>query len=428
MKTVGLITEYNPFHNGHLYHIEKAREVTGADYVVVVMSGDYVQRGTPAIMPKAIRTEMALKAGASAVYELPVCYATGSAELFALGAVSLLEKFQCVDTLVFGSESHDLEKMKELADILRNEPEEFKELLQKELKDGVNFPTARNNAINQLMDHQDYSAILKEPNNILGIEYLKALGMLKSKIEPFSIKRKGSHYHETTLRPAYSSATAIRSLLAYSSSAYSTINDNESVINTPFSNILRELDQQVPESCIDLLKDFHETKYPIYQNDFSLLLKYKLLNKTPTDLVHYMDVSLDLANRICNQVNHFFNYKQFAQLLKTKEITQTRVNRALLHVMLGIKKRSVAEYKKNGYHFYGHLLGFQKHKDAIVSKIAQNSLVPIITSVSNDDHLPHLGRQMLFHDILASNLYNSVITNKFKTSFENEYSQGVLKV
>ena len=330
--------------------------------------------------------------------------------------------------MVFGSECNDLKKLKELADILRNEPEEFKELLQSELKSGANFPTARNNAIANLVKHDDYAHILREPNNILGIEYLKALGILNSTIVPYSIARKGSHYHDTELRPQYSSATAIRSLLAYSSSVYSTINDNETVINTPFSNILRELDHQVPDSCIDLLKDFHETKYPIYQNDFSLLLKYKLLNKSPMDLVHYMDVSLDLANRICNQINSFFNYKQFSQLLKTKEITQTRVNRALLHIMLGIKKKPVSDYRKNGYHFYGHLLGFQKNKDGIVSKIAKNSEVPIITSVSNIVDLPQLGRQMLYHDVLASNLYNSVITNKFKTAFENEYSQGVLKV
>ncbi|MCL2865652.1 MAG: nucleotidyltransferase [Lachnospiraceae bacterium] len=428
MKIVGLITEYNPFHNGHQYHIEASKKITGADHVVVVMSGDYVQRGTPAIMPKALRAEMALKSGASAVFELPVCYATGSAELFALGATALLNDFRCMDYLVFGSECNDLKKLGELADILQNEPEEFKKLLQQELKEGLTFPAARNNAIAGLVAHKDYTAILKEPNNILGIEYLKALQALESPIEPFSIQRKGSNYHDTELTAQFSSATAIRSLLAYASSAYSTYPEGESFMNTPISNILNELDQQVPECCLGLLKDYHEVNYPIYQNDFSLLMKYKLINKTPKDLVRYMDVSLELGNRICKQLNNFFNYKQFCQLLKTKDITHTRVNRALLHIMLGIKKQHVNEYRQNGYHFYGRLLGLQKGQDKLISKISKESRVPIITNVSNSEHLNHLGRRMLYHDILASNLYNSVVTDKFKTAFENEYRQGVLKI
>ena len=429
MKIVGLITEYNPFHNGHLYHIQKAKEVTGADHAVVVMSGDYVQRGIPAIMPKALRAEMALKAGASAVFEIPTCYATSSAELFATGAVALLNSFNCVDSLVFGSECNDIEKLSELAELLQNEPVEFKELLQEGLKEGLNFPAARTKAISSITSrHDTYSELLKEPNNILGIEYIKAINLLKSPIIPHTIGRVGAHEHDDSLHPKYSSATAIRSLLAFSTSKYHTYMEDESFINTPFSSLFHQLDHQVPESSIGLLKDYHGVKYPIYQNDFSLLLKYKLINKTPKDLFQYMDVSKELANRICKQLNNFFNYKQFCQLLKTKEITHSRINRALLHIMLGIKKRNVTEYKQNGYHFYIRLLGLQKSKQEVVSRIAKESSLPMISSAFQDEEISELGKRMLYHNTLATNLYNSVVTDKFKTAFENEYSLGVLKV
>ena len=429
MKIVGLITEYNPLHNGHLYHIQKSKEITGADHVVVVMSGDYVQRGIPAIMPKSLRTEMALKAGASAVFEIPLCYATGTAELFATGSVALLDSFNCIDSIVFGSECNDVKKLSELAKIFQNEPVEFKELLQQGIKEGLNFPAARTKAIAKLTHKsQDFAAILKEPNNILGIEYIKALHLLNSSITPYSISRKGAHEHDTTLHPMYSSATAIRSLLAYSSSKYSTYSEGESFTDSPLSSVFHQLDHQIPDSCIDLLKDYYEVKYPIYQNDFSLLLKYKLINKTPKDLAQYMDVSIDLANRICNQLNNFFNYKQFCQLLKTKEITHSRINRALLHIMLGVKKKNVTEYKQEGYHFYIRLLGLERSAGEVVARIAKKSNLPMISNAYNNEDIHELGRRMLYHDTLASNLYNSVVTDKFKTAYENEYSQRIVKV
>jgi predicted nucleotidyltransferase len=226
----------------------------------------------------------------------------------------------------------------------------------------------------------------------------------------------------------YSSATAIRSLLAYSSSKYSTYSEGESFTHSPFSSIFHQLDHQVPDCCMDLLKDYYNVKYPIYQNDFSLLLKYKLINKTPKDLVSYMDVSVDLANRICKQLNNFFNYKQFCQLLKTKEITHSRINRALLHIMLGVKKRYVADYKENNYHFYLRLIGLQKRKQDVVSKISKTSNLPLIHNSVNSESLCDFGKRMLYHDTLASNLYNSVVTDKFKTAYENEYSQKVVKI
>lgn len=429
MKIVGLITEYNPFHNGHLHHIKEARRVTGADAVVVVMSGDYVQRGVPAIMPKRLRTEMALSCGASAVFELPVCYAAGSAEYFAMGAVSLLDSMGVVDSICFGSECNDLEALSHMADILSREPEDYRSLLKTNLKKGASFPSARHDALLEYTHVPAYAALLDDPNNILGIEYLKALKRLNSRMTPFTIRREGSHYHDQNLSSdSFSSASAIRSLLACSGSTLRTERSGGTFENTAFSSILGDLENQVPSCCLELLKDYLRVQYPVYQNDFSIILKYKLLNKHPGSLVRYLDVSEDLANRICAQLDNFFNYKQFAELLKTRETTQTRINRALLHIMLGLKKDDMTEYMDSGYHFYARLLGYRKDRAKLISLIARESPLPLLAKLSDSEELPYAGQKMLRNDILASNLYMSVVTDKFRTAFQNEYKQGIVKI
>lgn len=428
MKIVGLITEYNPFHNGHLYHIRESLRITGADAALVVMSGDYVQRGTPAIMPKRLRTEMALYCGAGAVLELPVCYATGSAEFFALGAISLLDSLGIVDSVCFGSECSDLPLLQKIAGLLADEPEQYREILRHELKLGKSFPAARQTAVVFCTGDPRCADILKDPNNILGIEYLKALKKCGSSIRPYTIQRKGAGYHDCQLNELYSSASAIRSLLAYSSSSIHTEFTGDDSTELSFSDILNELGNQVPKKCLELLSDFHKIQYPVYQNDFSLILKYKLLNKHPESLVRYMDVSPELAARICTSLNDFFNYKQFAGLLKTKELTRTRINRALLHIMLGIKKDYVAEYINGGYNFYARLLGFRKDCSRIITEISQKSALPLLTKLSESRELCDLGQRMLRDDILASNLYTSVVTDKFKTAFLNEYKQRIIKI
>ena len=216
MKIAGIIAEYNPFHKGHEYQITYTREHLGADYVIVAMSGDYVQRGTPALLPKHIRSEMALKCGADLVLELPVSVSTASAELFAKGGVQLLENLGVVDFLCFGSESGSVSELKSLAAILTEEPEEYKQVLKKHLSQGKTFPSARALALQEYtktvscdsLKHAE--EILLSPNNILGIEYCKALLRVKSCIEPCTLKREGAGYHDTSLFNQNPSASAIR--------------------------------------------------------------------------------------------------------------------------------------------------------------------------------------------------------------------------
>lgn len=396
MKIVGLIAEYNPFHNGHQYHIEKAKEITGADVAIVVMSGNFVQRGAPAIMPKHLRAEMALKAGASLVIELPVCYATGTAEQFAYGAVSILNSLGCVDAICFGSECGDIHVLKDLAQILCNEPDEYKECLQKYLRSGLSFPLARQKAIEEIYPSQDFSDILEQPNNILGIEYLKALYRLNSNIKPYTIERISSGYHDTDLQNEFSSATALR--------------------QTIISGNFKDLHGQVPSSSMTILEAHYETRYPIYTNDFSLLLKYRLLNETKSTLTQYADVSEELANRICNQLNSFVSYEQFCELLKTKEMTYSRISRALLHILLGIKKTNYTDIQ------YARVLGFRKDDSDVLTEIKDNATITLVSKITQQRN------SLLDIDIFASNLYESVVTDKFKTSFINEYEHAIIRV
>ena len=394
MKIVGLIAEYNPFHNGHRYHIEQAKKITGADYVIVIMSGNFVQRGTPAIMPKRMRCEAALRAGASLVIELPDSYATASAEAFALGAVSILDKLGCVDSICFGSECGSIEDLQLISKILADEPIEYKHSLQHYLKTGNSYPLARQKAMADYLNSDIIASILSEPNNILGIEYLKALYKLNSKIKPHTITRVSSSYHDEELRENFSSATAIRNIIK--------------------NNEINKMIGQVPEESIDLFKTYHQIRYPIYANDFSLLLKYRLLNETKQSLCQYADISEELANRIINQRNDYLDFEQFCDILKTKEITYSRISRALLHVLLNIKQSDLNPIK------YARLLGFRKDSTSVLSKINDNSAIPLVGKLVGIDD------PMILQDIYVSNLYESVVTDKFKTSYINEYEQSLV--
>lgn len=413
MKTVGLITEYNPFHNGHAYHIEKAKKLTGADRVIVVMSGDFVQRGAPAVMPKHLRAESALLSGASLIIELPVCFATGSAEYFAQGSISLLNQLGCIDSICFGSECGDLHLLKEIAQILADEPIEYQTALKQALKEGASFPAARQEALNIYSDK--YSEILASPNNILGIEYLKALAKIHSKMEPFTIKRIGAGYHDMDIDGQFSSATAIRSDI------YQLADVNSSSESLPLTHI----QTQVPSSCHELMKKNYQTRYPVKADDFSLLLKAKLLSETAGSLSHYLDMSPELANRILRLRNDYLSFEQFCDLLKTKELTRSRISRSFIHVLLGITNDWLTAMKAPAP--YARILGFRRDHADLLGILKRTSDIPLITSPARAV-LADTAYQMLKLDIYASNLYESVITDLYGTPFHNELTKQIIKI
>ena len=406
MKILGIIAEYNPFHNGHAFHIKEALKTSNCDAAVIIMSGDFVQRGEPAIFPKHLRAKMALSEGASVVLELPACFACGSAEYFAQGAVSILNSLGCIDALCFGSESSCINELQAIAKILAEEPEPYREYLQNFLRQGMSYPLARQNAFAKYTENENLSKILTEPNNILGIEYLKALHKLGSNMEAFTITRKGAGYHETDLHEHYSSASAIRVLLAQS---------------LPVSSIA----EQVPSSAYQLIQTYCQEKGPVTCDDFSLLLKYKLLSETQESLCAYADISADLSHRIINLRNQFINWSQFCELLKTKELTFSRISRTLLHILLDIKQDTLSSYKKEGYSYYARVLGFRKSDSFILKKFKTHSQIPVITKIGNHEILSETGKKQLEKDCCAANLYESVVTDKFRTPFIEERSQSI---
>ena len=405
MKILGIIAEYNPFHNGHAFHIREALKTSNCDAAVVVMSGDFVQRGEPAIFPKHLRTQMALTEGASVVLELPTCFACGSAEYFARGAVSLLHSLGCIDAFCFGSESGNLEDLKEIAYILQEEPESYKVQLQNFLRQGMSYPLARQKAFADYTQSERLAKILAEPNNILGIEYLKALTALHSEMQPFTITRRGAGYHETALQEQYSSASAIRNCFAQ--------NDRASIV------------AQVPSTTYQLIETYCTKKGPVTCDDFSQLLKYRLLSETQESLCTYADISEDLAHRIVNQRNHFVSWTQFCELLKTKELTFSRISRALLHIVLNISQKDLTSCLPDGYCHYGRILGFRTSASTVLKEFKKHSRVPVITKIGNCDTLSKSGVQMLEKDCFAANLYESIVTDKYKTPFIEEHSKAI---
>ena len=425
MKVVGLITEYNPFHNGHKYHIEEAKKVTGADYVIAVMSGNFVQRGTPAVIDKYSRTEMALNNGVDLVLELPVCYATASAEYFAHGAVSLLDRLGIVDYLCFGSECGNISLLDEAASFLLDTPSSFDEHLQAYLREGFTYPAARSKALQHYLEeqHPNHSTaladVLTEPNNILGIEYMKALRRLDSKITPLTIQRVSAHYHDSDLNKEESTSVTISSATAIRRAIFSSGIETDSYFE--------EIRHSVPADVFSILKIHHQIRYPISEEDFSQVIKYKLLYEGKQSLCEYLDISEDLADRLKKHSDPHKTISEFAQDIKTKNLTLTRINRAIIHMLLNIKAETVQEYNKKGYTQFARVLGVKKESSHLLRKIEQNESIPIITKVSKaEQQLSPLALRMLQEDILAAHLYNQAIYEKYGTSILNEYKHGII--
>lgn len=434
MKVVGLVTEYNPFHNGHKYHIEEAKKITGADYVIAVMSGNFVQRGTPAIIDKYTRAEMAIRNGVDLVFELPVCYATASAEFFALGAVSLLDKLGIVDEICFGSECGDITLVKEIARILVNAPKEYDTILSSYMKEGLTFPAAREKAFTQyLLDNnllsdksrEQLTKVLSEPNNILGIEYVKALLSLSSSIKPVTIQRKVAGYHDKELNnqdkqadcnntpSSISSATAIRTFF----------------MNAHDVNQLSPIADSVPHDVYEsLVSNYHKT-YPITEDTFANIIRYKLLSEDHATLSSYLDITEDLADRMKNIANLNFTMEELVHHLKTRNLTLTRINRALLHILLNIRKDTFDTYNENGYTAYARILGIKKESSHLLRTIAEVGRIPIIRKVSQaSKQIAPLAMQMLSEDLFATHLYNQAVYERYGTSLPNEYRRGIVIV
>ncbi len=400
-STVAIIAEYNPFHNGHAYQISEAKRLSNADFAVVIMSGDFVQRGEPAVMDKYLRTSCALYGGADIVFELPSHFATASSEYFATGAVKLLDRLGFIDSLCFGSECNDIGALRRLASFLLNEPAEYSSIFKKNIKPGLSYPVARVQSLKEysLIKPQELSEsdidLLNMPNNILGIEYIKALMRLKSDITPFTIERLGSGYHSQELS-TYPSASAMRSSVNASG--------------------IESIRPYMPESSYNCISGEYNVKWPIVADDLTPLLLYKLMKEDAESLTEYRDIDYDLACRISNIPYQLSAYTEFAELLKTKKYTAVRISRALLHMLLDDKESDTAEYHSLSYAPYIRLLGIKSHATHLLREL--NDRLPgfVITKFADaKKQLDNDAYRMFSYDINANKLYNQLIFNKYGT-------------
>ena len=435
MKVTGIIAEYNPFHRGHKYQIDYCKKELGADYVIVAMSGDYVQRGTPALLSKHVRAEMALRCGADLVLEMPVSVSTASAEAFAMGGVSMLDGLHIVDSLCFGSEYGEVSALMELAEILVEEPEEYRQLLKEFLSNGLSFPSARCQALTEYFKNphnftgDDFDGvltpllnqivqILNSPNNILGIEYCKALLRLKSNIKPVTLKRQGMGYHETlaetdgsdrfscTDGSTFASASAIRELLK------ATL--------TP--ETISRIASQVPDEISLLLASSLQRNGFLTEDALDPLLSYCILKENADSFCSYLDVSRDLAERIMNRSNELNGFLQAASFLKTKELTQSRIQRALLHIILGIREVPATVP-------YARVLGFRRESSTLLKEIKDSSSIPLITKLADANSLlDESGRSLLYETVFSSNLYEKLLCRKNGRNFVHEYQKQLVSL
>lgn len=400
MKIAAIICEYNPFHNGHAYHIKKTKEETGADYIIALMSGNYVQRGTPAIMEKHLRTRMALENGADLVIELPLYFSCASAPYFALGSTALLNQLGIIDVLSFGSECGNIELLYEIADFLSDHDEDISKKTADYVGLGHPYPKARELALKNFCFHDNWMPVLKEPNNILGLEYIKSLIHLKSSIQPFCISRKGSSHHENILHSSISSATSIRNQL-------------EHCTNISF------VFPQVPTSCQSLLKEHFKKDFPILSDDFSAILKAAFIsNHTFTN---FWEISSDFQNTMKKHYRPNISYTQFITSCKSRNLTWTRISRNLLHIMLGITEKHRYIIKKHNFLLYYQILGFRKESSFLIAQIKEKCSLPMIRHLNPwKDTLSSDLLSLLDTERKANLLYQMILGEKFNCIWKDE--------
>ena len=416
MKTAAVIAEYNPFHNGHLYQLEKARNDTNADYLIVVMSGDFVQRGELAVLDKYTRASMALNSGVNLVVELPVNYAVSSAESFAAGALKVLDYIKA-DSIAFGSESGNIERLSKLAHILCDNEDTLYKEISKYTANGISYAAARQKVVEKLTD-KDTAAMLTSSNNILAVEYLKAIIKNNYAIKPYTIKRQGDSYNDTDIRSEYASATALRG-------------------NLKADNISK----YIPVKAGLILSS--NTNY-IYPDDITEALFTRLLgilfassydkNVFIENVMRYPDVNKEIAGRLYKSAmdmitrtvpqgaeskdNGAFSFGSLCEHIKTKEVPLSRIKRALVRITLGLDKKHMEKYANEPYI---RVLGFDKKGQEYLSYIRKTVEVPLITKIADY-------KEMLLDDIHAANIYNMIVAGKYGVKEFGDFVRGPVRV
>ncbi|MEG0296052.1 MAG: nucleotidyltransferase [Clostridium sp.] len=385
MNLTGIITEYNPFHNGHKLHLETAKHNTNADGIICVMSGNFVQRGEAALLDKWTRTQIALENGVDLVIELPTYYALSSAEKFAFGSVSILNSLNCVNNLFFGSEIGDVTILQKIATILTDEPIEYKENLKYFLNQGLSFPSARENSLFKILGNE-VKDVISSSNNILGIEYIKSLLTLNSKIIPSTLKREGSTYNDENLSITFSSATAIRASLKSSETT-------EIIKNT------------VPEPTYKILKEkLKNIENLNFQDEMFKYIKFKLITSC-VNFNNLSDANEGIDNKLLKEIYNSNTYEEFVFKCKSKRYTYTKISRILTKIFIGIDSFDEIDLN-NVENLYCRVLGFNTKGREILKYIKKNSDLKLITKVGKFTDNP-----LLDLDIQATKAYSLLNKN-----------------
>lgn len=374
MNVVGIIAEYNPFHEGHAYQIQKAKEQCGAEFAVVVMNGDFVQRGEPAIFDKYTRTKEALLGGADLIFELPVRFGLSSAGDFAMGGILALNALPFVTHLCFGTETGDLTPLLQAATFLCNEPDSYRTRVKHFVKQGILYPKARSLAL--AAESGLPTETWDSPNNILGLEYCVALQKLHSKIKPFTIRREGQGYHD---------------------------NDTPALSDFPSATFLREKIRKAGE------------KENLSLSDFSSLIGYSLL--TAKDLCRIKDITPDLSDRIRNELPKYREINEFVKTIKNPSLTTGRIKRSFFQCLFDIEKEEpVMPYLR--------VLGMKKEASSLLSQ-KENASCQILTKLAFDvPKMDDTAKKLFAKDLLASDLYRQVFCHKYNQTLPNEYQHS----
>ncbi len=417
MNILGIIAEFNPLHRGHSYLMEKAREKCCADYTIVIMSGNFTQRGEPSIYDKQTRTRWALACGADLVIEMPTAAACASAKDFARCGVSLLASTGIVTHLAFGCENADLTRLSQLSKILGSEPAPFKDHLKEGLRQGLSWPAARSQALVGMVGDTP-PELLKQPNNILALEYLSALEesrkVFHHAITPLPVQRIHAGYHDPGLEKPFCSATALRQAILQDKAT---------------NNYLFHFPDQIKKDAARVI-----CREPaITPEDLSAMVGLCLLNTSEKDLSEILDIDPSLKDRIFSQVEYFSGFNAFADQLATRAYTRTRISRILIHLLLNIKNSHRQDLVQCSYSPYIRILGFKKDSVPLLGNLKKNCRLPVISrpaaAYRSDDarRLLSPAAQRLFAlDVHAAEIYQSLQSIKKGSPVPHEFRQKVV--
>ena len=429
MSTVGIVCEYNPFHKGHLYQIEQAKKLTGADHVVCFMSGNFLQRGIPALADKFTRAEAAVRCGVDVIFEIPFVYSTASARDYATAAVTMMDMSGAIDYISFGAETDDLSLLSQIAGIVENEPPQVSDSIRRSMASGMTYGAARAAAIVEYLQGKDIarkdcsndsssspesniSSVMSSPNNILAIEYLAALKRIGSKIKPVIIKRLISDYNSSEAVHDICSASAIRSLLGNSD--------------------IKTIERHVPKECYRILNTNYRKTFPIFEDHMSSLLDAARLLYGRYDISsslsssgEIVDMDQDLYNRM-SKIDSDMSFSDTAKALKSRNYTLTHIQRALLHYVMQLTKTDYDSYKSDGWIYYLRLIGLNARAGGIVKQIKKNSDIPVITKAPEAaSKLSTTGKSMFGYDVKSTAIYNSLVCSAYGTKLKNEYEHTI---